>query len=75
MTVIEFTGKDFKAYRDYLNNLQDHWGDHTALIGLKDIEKTMRWSMHFSTARLQASSLSTTRTSASSWTRYLGSHY
>ena len=39
MTVIEFTGKDFKAYRDYLNNLQDHWWDHTALIGLKDIEK------------------------------------
>ena len=39
MTVVEYTGRDFKAYRNYLNTLQDHWWDNTALIGLADIEK------------------------------------
>ena len=39
MTVVEYTGRDFKAYRNYLNTLQDYWWDHTALIGLADLEK------------------------------------
>ena len=39
LTVVEYTGKDFRDYKNYLNELEDRWWDNTALVGLKDIEK------------------------------------
>ena len=39
MTVVEYNGRDFRAYRNFLNTLQDHWWDNTALVGLADVEK------------------------------------
>jgi hypothetical protein len=37
--VVEYTGKEFDNYRQYINGLNDYWWDHTALIGLADIGK------------------------------------
>ena len=39
LAVIEYTGKDFKSYQTYLNNLEQYRWDHTALVGLRDIQK------------------------------------
>ena len=42
LAVIEYTGKDFKSYKNYLNDLEEYWWDHTALVGLRDIQKSPR---------------------------------